>query len=144
MVRLQAANIELKGRLSGLEEDNAQLLAAQRRGGSTASLPVEVGDGEPADPTDLATLQSVLRAREEELAVLSEDNGAKEEELMHALTQLQVWLFCGYVVGGLPGDYDMHMWCEAGSIWMARARCSYPHALAPFFLMSVCSLGTRA
>lgn len=50
--------------------------------------PVFMSPGKTAH-VDVATLQSMLRAKEKELGVLREDNAAKEGELMRALELLQ-------------------------------------------------------
>jgi hypothetical protein len=43
----------------------------------------------PLPHVDVATLQSMLRQKEQELGVLREDNSAKQKELLHALELLQ-------------------------------------------------------
>ena len=50
---------------------------------------------------DTATLQQLLKRRDSDLLVLREDGAAQQEELMHALAQLQVG---GQGTGGRPAS----------------------------------------
>jgi hypothetical protein len=63
------------------KENNAGLIAAVQ-----SPLPY-ISPGK--SHVDVATLQSMLRQKEQELGVLREDNSAKQKELLHALELLQ-------------------------------------------------------
>jgi chromosome segregation ATPase len=59
--------------------------------GLIAAVPAPLYISSPAKSlhVDVATLQSMLRQKEQELGVLREDNSAKQKELLHALELLQ-------------------------------------------------------
>jgi len=80
--RAEVLAMKAKTAESAGKETNAGLIAA-------VSFPVPYMSPGKQSHVDVATLQSMLRQKEQELGVLREDNSAKQKELLHALELLQ-------------------------------------------------------
>lgn len=86
---LKVAAGKARAEVLAMKAKTAESASKKNNAGLIAAVPPPPYMSPGKSHVDVATLQSMLRQKEQELGVLREDNSAKQKELLHALELLQ-------------------------------------------------------